>query len=228
MLQQPPGHLVAHSGACRTQRKEDPRNHRHSLDRRTELGHVERQDRTERPVDELQREDHPHQQDEILEGQNASEADSSLRSLFHRRPRGAFVVHDEHEHDGNDVEAGGDEEGVSQAGESSHRTSDDGPERGPEALRGLDDADGVCRPVPGRRLGSHRQRQRSISGKETLEGAQRKDVPGTRHERHRRHDDDEADERPLHHDLPAEAIRQASPEGSEHGRHRRRDAKAQT
>ena len=104
-----------------------------------------------------------------------------------------------------------------------HRT-----ERGPEPLRGLHDADRLRHPVARRRVGRHRQRQRAVAGEEALDGAQREHVPRPRDERHRRHDDDEAHERPLDHDLAAEAVGEPAPDGRQQRGQRRRDAEAQT
>ena len=82
-------------------------------------------------------------------------------------------------------------------------------------------------PVARRGVRRHRQRQRAVAGEQALQGAQGEDVPRPAHERHRRHDDDEADERALDHDLAAVAIGEAAPERRQQRRERRRDAEAQ-
>jgi hypothetical protein len=81
-------------------------------------------------------------------------------------------------------------------------------------------------PIARRRIGGHGQRQRPVPGKQALERTQREHMPGLRHERHRGHHDDEADERPLDHHLAAVAISQAPPERRHQSRDRRRHAKA--
>ena len=57
----------------RRNRKEDARDERHARGRRPKLRDVERQHRPEAAIDELQAEDHRHQQDEILEREDVPE-----------------------------------------------------------------------------------------------------------------------------------------------------------
>jgi hypothetical protein len=74
--------------------------------------------------------------------------------------------------------------------------------------------------------GRHRQPQRAVAREQALKRADGEDVPRLRHVGEHHHRDDEADQRPLDHDLAAEAIRQLAPQRRQHGRHRRRNPQA--
>ena len=111
---------------------------------------------------------------------NASTLRNVTRPFADRLSRGAapaLVVHEEHEHDRDQVETGGDEERAPQSDDLRDGAADDRAERRPEALRRLHEADRLRHPVARRRIGRHRQRQRAVAGEESLERAQREDVP---------------------------------------------------
>ena len=129
----------------------------------------QRQNRSEAAVDELQSEDDRHQQDEVLERQHAAERDASI-ALDVVDVRGLlFVVHEDDEKHGDEVEERGDEKRISQADELRDDATDDRADRRPEPLRGLHEADGIRHPVARRRVGRHRQGQRTVSGEEALQ-----------------------------------------------------------
>jgi hypothetical protein len=137
------------------------------------------------------------------------------------------VVHHEHQHESDDVERGGDQEGAAQADELRDAAPDDRAQRRSEPLGHLHLPDRARHPLARRELCGHRQRQRSIACEEPLHGAQREHVPRLRHVGHRRHHHDEARQRAFDHDLATEAIGQPSPQGGEECRHRGGDAEAQ-
>ena len=141
--------------------------------------------------------------------------------------RRAFVVHHEYQDERNDVEPCGDEERVPKPDELCDSAADDRADGGPETLGGLDEPDRIGNAVARRGVGGHRQRQRPIAGEEPLRGTKREYLPGVRDEGHRAHQEDEADERSLHHDLPSVTVREAAPEGRQQRGERRRDAKTQ-
>jgi hypothetical protein len=133
-------------------------------------------------------------------------------------------VDDQHEHERDEVEPRGDDEGVAQPHESDHARADDRPERRAESLRRLHEPNRLRHPAFRRRLGRHRQRQRPVAGEDALNDAQRHQMPRHRDKSHRGHQDDERGERSQHHELAPVAIGQPSPRRRQERRHGRRHA----
>ena len=197
--------------------------------RDADLLDVERQHRPEAAIDELQPEDHAHHQDEIAERQHVAERHASgLGRVGRLRVRGAIVVHDVDDHQG-DQRRTSPSRRTRGAGRRAcaRRPPITGPTPGTDALRGLHRADRRRHAVARRRLGRHRHRQRSVAGEQPLDRAQRQHLPDAGDERHRREQHDEADQRSLDHDLAAEAIAEPSPGRRQHRRQPRRHAEAQ-
>jgi hypothetical protein len=175
-----------------------------------------------------QPEDHAHEQQEVLKREDAAKGNASTGGFRLCPVRRRLVVDELYEHEGNEVKRRRDEEAAPQTDHLRDHAADDGPQSRAEALRGLNESDRVPHLVPRRRVRRHRQRQGAVAREQSLDGAQREDVPRLSDKAQRRHDDDEADERPLDHHLAAVAVCQASPQRSHQrgdgGRHAEADA----
>ena len=142
------------------------------------------------------------------------------------RARAALVIHREDNDERHEIEARRHQEGAPQSDELRDRAADDRSERRADPLRGLHRADRKRHPTSRRGVRRHRQRERAVAGKQPLKRAQGEDVPRLRDKTHRRHDDDEAGERALDHDLAADAIGKPAPQRRHQCGDGRRDAKA--
>ena len=142
--------------------------------------------------------------------------------------RDAIVVEHDDAGERHGIERGSHEKSAAQTDQPGQHAANHRSDGGAEPLRRLHQSDGRRHPLPRRRLRGHGQGQRSIAGEQALHDSQGEHVPGRRHVRHRRHDDDKADQRALDHDLAAKAITETSPGGREQRgqsrRHRQTDA----
>jgi hypothetical protein len=207
--------------------EDEPGHERHALDRSTQLRHIQRQDRPVAPVDDLQPENDGHQQDEVLEREHVPESHRLMVVNTSLGPHDAFVVHQEHDEQGDDEKDRGDEKRPPQTHHLCDHPADNRSDGRSEPLRGLHCSNRISRALPWRRLGSHRQGDPAIPGEQPLHGAKGEDVPGPARVRHSRHNQDEADQRPLDHDLPTKPIRHPAPRGRQKSGHRRRHAQAE-
>ena len=86
----PRARVMADRPGAGRDREQHARHDRDPVDRRAELGDIERQHRAEAAVDELQAEDDRHQQHEVLEREHVAERDALLgRRVARRRGRAA-------------------------------------------------------------------------------------------------------------------------------------------
>ena len=175
---------------------------------------VERQDRAEAAVEELQTEDDRHQQDEIVERQHAPKRHwSALARLDCRDVRRALVVEKQHDHERRGIERRRYQKRAAQADEMSDHSADHRTDAWAEALRRLDQADRLRHTAWWRRFGGHRDRDRAVAGEQPLRHSQRQHVPRARDICHRGHHHDEAHERPLDHDLAPMPVGEPAPQG---------------
>ena len=188
---------------------------------------IQRQDRSEAPVDELEAEDHAHQQQEVLEREDATgnscapahASDASARCVCRSLAR---------------TTASTSSSGATYRSRRSRETRCagrrapastppiTGSDRRTKPLRGLHGADRRGHALARRRLGRHRTASARRSRRTGRARRAARTAARARDERHRRHHDDAGDERPHDHDLAAEAIGEASPQR----RHRARSAPA--
>src|SRR5688572_33076613 len=109
MVQEAAAKLMSDRSRSRRQREQYSRNDRDVLRRGAKLADEERQHRAEAAIDELQAEDDPHQQHEVLKRQNVPERDASTgrRGLLGARDR--LAVHELNQQHGKEIERGGDQ-----------------------------------------------------------------------------------------------------------------------
>ena len=220
--------MMPERARARHDREEGARDERHAARRHADMFDVERQNRPEAAIDELDAEDHRHQQDEVLERQHAAERHApAIARLGRGRVRRSFVVQEKHEQQANTVERRRDEKRAAKPDERGEQPADHRTNARSEALRGLHQTDRLRHLLPRRRLRRHRDRDRSVARKQSLRGPQREDVPRARDERHRRHEHHEAHQRALDHDLASEPIRQPPPHRRQQRRQARCDAEAE-
>ena len=97
-------------------------------------------------IHELQPEDHDHQEQEILEGEHVPEGHARVPRARRGVGRLALVIHQENDHERDQIEAGRHDEGAPQAHELGDHAADNRSDRRAEALRGLHESDrlGTC------------------------------------------------------------------------------------
>ena len=187
--------MADRAGAGRD-REQHARDERDARRRRAELADVERQHRPEAAIDELEAEDHDRHQQEVLEREHVAERHRP--APLRRRPPACACARPARRRARTRARARRSRTPRRRRTRGAARRAPrpmppkTGPERRAEPLRRLHRADRLRHASLRRRVRRHRQRQRAVAGEQPLDDAQREHVPRARHERHRRHDDDEA------------------------------------
>ncbi len=206
----------------RRHRKQQAGSNRHGRTGDPDLFEIQRKNRTDAAVDELDAEDHSEKEQEVLERQHGAETDARRRDVRRLARFGALLfVEQQHQEQRDRIQPGGDEKRPTQADGAGQQSTDHRADRRSEPLGRLHGADRRGHPIARGRLRGHRQRQSAVPGEKPQRGAKREHVPGPRHQRHQPHHDGAAHQRARHHDPAPVAIGQPAPEGR-HQRGQRR------